>query len=130
METKLIENLDDVKLLVNDFYGKVREDDLLKDIFNEVIQDNWPTHLEKMYSFWQTILLRERTYNGAPFLHHANLPVEEEHFIRWLTLFHETLDNFFHGENADVAKFQSTQMARMFHTKIQYYRKNATKPLI
>ncbi len=130
METRTIETMDDVKLLVDDFYGKVRQDDLLKDIFDDVIKDNWPAHLQKMYRFWQTILLREHTYHGAPFLHHAELPVEEEHFMRWLYLFHETIDTYFHGENADIARYQSNQMARMFYSKIQYYRKNATKPLM
>ena len=32
-------NIEDIKLLVNSFYGKVREDDLLASIFNEKIQD-------------------------------------------------------------------------------------------
>lgn len=46
-----IKNLKDIKLLVDTFYGKVREDDKLKDIFNKVIQDQWPEHLEKLYRF-------------------------------------------------------------------------------
>ena len=53
--------LEDVKILVDTFYGKIRQDDLLADIFNQIIQDNWSTHLEKMYRFWQTVLLSEHT---------------------------------------------------------------------
>ena len=48
-------NLDDVKLVVDCFYEKVRNDEQLKDVFNDVIQDRWPTHLENMYRFWQTV---------------------------------------------------------------------------
>ena len=48
---KDILNLDDVKLVVDCFYDKVRNDKLLKDVFNNVIQDRWPEHLEKMYRF-------------------------------------------------------------------------------
>jgi hemoglobin len=59
-------NLDDVKLVVDCFYGKVRQDEQLKDVFNNVIQDRWPAHLEKMYRFWQTVLLDEHTYHGSP----------------------------------------------------------------
>lgn len=44
-----IQNLEDIKTLVDNFYGKVREDDVLRDIFNNKIQDRWPAHLEKMY---------------------------------------------------------------------------------
>ena len=64
---KDISNIQDIKLLVDVFYGKVREDGKLKDIFNNKIQDRWPEHLEKMYRFWQTVLLEEHTYYGSPF---------------------------------------------------------------
>ena len=40
-ELRDIEVLDDVKAMVDQFYGKIRQDDLLKDIFNNIIQDNW-----------------------------------------------------------------------------------------
>src|SRR5690625_373844 len=82
MKRKEIENLEDVKFLVDTFYDKIRKDELLADIFNEVIQDQWPEHLQTMYTFWQTILLNERTYYGSPFPPHANLPVEWKHFQR------------------------------------------------
>lgn len=59
-------NLTDVKQLVDTFYEKVREDELLNPIFNNVIKEHWPEHLEKMYKFWQTILLEEHTYFGSP----------------------------------------------------------------
>ena len=39
---KDISNIQDIKLLVDVFYGKVREDGKLKDIFNNKIQDRWP----------------------------------------------------------------------------------------
>ena len=50
-----IQDIEDIKLLVDRFYGRVREDETLKDIFNNKIQDRWPEHLEKMYRFWQTV---------------------------------------------------------------------------
>ncbi len=129
-DKKEILTIDEIKILVDDFYGKVRKDELLKDIFEEVIQDTWPQHLDKMYRFWQTILLGERTYYGSPFMHHINLPVEEKHFNRWLSLFYETLDENFEGEKAEQAKMQSMRMAQMFQYKIQYYRENSTKPIV
>ena len=36
--TKEIENIEDIQLLVNSFYAKIREDDQLGDIFNERIK--------------------------------------------------------------------------------------------
>jgi len=120
----------DVQLLVDTFYGKVREDDLLKDIFNNVIQDRWPQHLDKMHRFWQTVLLQEYTYQGSPFPPHFKLPVKQEHFDRWLKLFESTVDEFFVGANADRAKWQGQKMAELFLTKITYYRDRNSIPLI
>lgn len=125
---KEIINIEDIKLLVNTFYDKVREDELLSDIFNNVIKDKWPQHLEKMYKFWQTILLEEHTYYGSPFLPHANLPVSRTHFNRWLELFFATIDELFDGEKAEEAKWRANKMAEMFQLKIASY-KNST-PLI
>lgn len=122
--------LDDIKLLVDDFYGKIRQDDLLKDIFNNVIQDRWPAHLEKMYRFWQTVLLEEHTYFGSPFVPHAKLPVEKQHFDRWMQLFNQTVDEHFKGEKAERAKWQGERMAEMFLYKINYYKNNSAIPLL
>ncbi|HEY9083281.1 MAG: globin [Flavobacteriales bacterium] len=126
---KEILSLDEVKLLVNTFYEKVRKDDLLQDIFNNVIQDKWPIHLEKMYRFWQTVLLEEHTYSGSPFAPHANLPVNKTHFKRWLLLFNKTIDELFTGEKADEAKWRANKMAEIFQLKIDFYNKNSAKPL-
>ncbi|MCC5929124.1 MAG: group III truncated hemoglobin [Cyclobacteriaceae bacterium] len=127
---KDITNLADIKLLVNSFYGKVREDEKLKDIFNSKIQDRWPEHLEKMYRFWQTVLMEEHTYFGSPFSPHAKLPVEKEHFNQWLELFFSTVDEHFSGEKAERAKWQGQRMAEMFHTKIEHYKNNPASPLL
>lgn len=113
-----IAQIEDVKQLVDVFYEKVRLDETLGPIFDEVIQDNWPHHLDKMYRFWQTILLGQHTYHGNPFSHHAPLPIYGEHFEIWLSLFHETLDDFFVGDKAAFAKKQSNVMAIMFQHKL------------
>ena len=58
-------HLDDIKILVDTFYDKARQDTLLGPIFEGVIEDRWPEHLEKMYRFWQTVLLGEHTPGAA-----------------------------------------------------------------
>lgn len=115
--------LDDVKNLVNTFYDKIRNDDLLAPIFNEKIENRWPEHLEKMYTFWQTVLLKEHTYYGSPFVPHAHLPVNNIHFNTWVGLFNETVDDLFEGNVAEEAKWRGLKMAEMFETKIDHYRK-------
>ena len=105
------------------FYDSVRKDELLSPIFNKIIVDKWPEHLEKMYRFWQSILLEEYTYSGNPFLAHANLGISEIHFKRWLSLFYETLDSSFEGEIAEKAKLQGKQMSKIFSAKIEFIRR-------
>jgi hemoglobin len=123
-------SLDDIKQLVNTFYGKVREDKELAPIFNERIQDRWPEHLEKMYRFWQTVLLEEQTYFGAPFVPHADLPVEALHFEKWLKLFNETVDELFSGEKAEEAKWRGKRMAMVFQAKINMNRESGMKNIM
>ncbi|HRN72600.1 MAG TPA: group III truncated hemoglobin [Ginsengibacter sp.] len=121
-DRKDISTLEDVMWLVDTFYGKVREDDLLADIFNERIQDRWPQHLQKMYTFWQTLLLNEHTYFGGPFPPHATLPVENPHFDRWLKLFFETLEESFEGPVTEEARWRANRMAETFQYKIELIR--------
>ncbi|MFC2175586.1 group III truncated hemoglobin [Bacteroidota bacterium] len=124
-----ITNLDDIKILVNTFYDNVRKDKLIGPIFETVIQDRWPEHLEKMYRFWQTVLLEEHTYFGSPFGPHAKLPVSLEHFESWIAIFTSTVDQLFTGDKAEEAKMRAANMAKMFHSKIEYYKDNSATPL-
>lgn len=130
MATADITNIEDIQLLVNTFYSRVQENELLGPIFNGILKDRWSEHLEKMYRFWQTVLLEVPTYSGSPFPPHAKLPVSQLHFDTWLQLWHGTLDEFFVGEKAEEAKWRGSRMAEMFMYKIDYYRNNNAKPLL
>lgn len=125
-----IRNIEDIKVLVDTFYDQIRENELLGPIFNGIIQDRWPEHLEKMYRFWQTVLLEEHTYYGSPFPPHAKMPVEKKHFDQWVGMFSKTVDSLYEGEKAERAKWQGARMAEMFQYKIEYYQQNNLKPLI
>lgn len=128
--TKEIISLDEVKQLVDNFYGKVRGDEMLAPIFNGIIENRWPEHLEKMYRFWQTVLLEEHTYYGSPFRPHASMPLHANHFERWIALFNETIDESFEGERATEAKWRAGKMAQMFHHKIEHYRSHPSKTVL
>jgi hemoglobin len=129
-ETKDIITLEDIKRLVDAFYEKVKQDKLLAPIFNERIQDRWPEHLKKMYAFWQTVLLDERTYFGSPFPPHAELPIDHSHFQRWIELFMLTADELFNGEKAYEAKWRASKMAELFESKIEHYKKQGFRNLL
>lgn len=115
---------EDVKLLVDTFYGRIQQNPLLAPIFNERIQDRWPEHLQKMYGFWGTVLLGKQTYSGSPFPPHAQLPIEAEHFREWLTIFSQTVLELFSGGKATEAIWRAEKMAQMFEYKIAHYRNN------
>lgn len=122
--------LADVTNLVNTFYDKVRQNDLLGPVFNDRIADNWPEHLEKMYRFWQTILLEEHTYFSRPFPPHATMPIDGRHFQQWMTLFTQTVDELFEGDKAEEAKWRAGKMAALFQSKIEYIKTNGFKAVL
>lgn len=119
---KDISNLEDIKTLVNTFYSKIQEDPFIGPIFNEKIGNRWPEHLEKMYRFWETVLLEVHSYSGSPFPPHKQLPVAKEHFAQWMAIFMKTVDTLFVGPLAEEAKLRAKNMAEMFNYKIEYFR--------
>jgi hemoglobin len=109
-----IETPEDVKTLVDAFYAKVNRDALLAPVFNEIARVDWAAHLPTIYRFWESMLFGTADYQGAPFPKHAVLPVEQEHFERWLALFVETIDENFSGAKSEEAKNRAVSIADTF----------------
>lgn len=120
---------EDIILFVDEFYGKVRQDELLGPVFNDVITD-WKLHLDKMYRFWNAVLFGAAGYKGNPFAKHAPLPVGAIHFDRWLDLFRQTIDSHFAGEMATDTKTRAAVMAAMFIHKLSNMKGGADKVLV
>ncbi len=78
-----------IGLLIRTFYGKAREDDLIGPIFAAAVKD-WDEHIQNISDFWSSVMLRTSRYNGRPMRPHLILPLEGQHFDRWLKLFEET----------------------------------------
>ncbi len=112
----------DIVRLVDAFYERVRQDEILGEIFDKVAQVNWGEHLPKMYAFWETVLFRAGTYRGNPIAAHARLvPLTEmgrPQFDRWLALFCLTVDALFAGEKADHLKRCAEDMANVIYSRI------------
>ena len=68
-----IQDRADIEMMVNTFYGKVRESIVLGYIFDNVAQVNWESHLPRMYSFWASVLLDEQSYSGNTMHKHLEL---------------------------------------------------------
>lgn len=121
--TTEIKSREEIELLVNSFYSSVRKDEVLGPIFESFITD-WDAHLEKLYRFWETILLEPFTYKGNPFQPHTKLPISKEHFQRWVEIFVLTVDDNFHGQVAEEAKHRARTMAQIFQSKLSYIHSN------
>lgn len=113
-----------IELLVNSFYNRVRDDEMLGFIFDKVAQTNWETHLPKMYAFWETVMFRSGGFTGNPLAAHAKLvPLTDmgrDKFDHWLTLFRATVDDLFAGENAEHIKSCAADMANVIFSRINH----------
>ena len=112
---KEITQREDIILLVNNFYEKVKQDDLLSPLFTHI---DWPNHLPIMYNFWSSMLLGEQSYQGNPFQKHVALAISASHFDRWLELFHQTVDENFIGDRASEVKGRSRSIAGVWQYKL------------
>ena len=75
-----------IERLVRGFYARVQDDPLLGPVFAARIRD-WEPHLQRMCAFWSSVALMSGRYHGQPMRVHAPLPIDAEHFDRWLALF-------------------------------------------
>ncbi len=120
---KDIEDRRDIELLINTFYEQVKADPSIGYIFNDIARVNWESHLPKMYAFWASLLLGDRSYNGNPMQKHIELSrltdLTEFEFNIWLTIFKKTADRLFEGEKTEEAKQRAENIARLMLHKIQ-----------
>jgi hemoglobin len=116
-----IRHADDIRLLIDTFYAKVTSDDTIGYIFNEIARVDWAAHLPVMYAFWEFLLLGGKNYTGNPIEKHHHLhaqhPLTEAHFDRWVALFQATVDELFVGPVADSAKFRAFAIASTWKPK-------------
>ena len=77
--------------LVERFYAKVREDEVLGPVFNAAVHD-WPEHLEKLSAFWSSVMLTTGRYKGNPMAAHVKQKsaIGPPMFGRWLEIWRET----------------------------------------
>jgi hemoglobin len=113
-----IQSPTDIRLLVDSFYSKARQDELLAPIFDRAISD-WSHHLPTMYQFWERLLLGSTDYNGNPFSKHLNLSLENFHFTRWLKIFNQTLDENFSGAKTEETKRLARNIAGSFQLRME-----------
>lgn len=122
----------EIERLVNAFYERVRADELLGFIFEDVAGTDWSSHLPKMYAFWETVLFRSGGYTGNPLAAHARMvpltAMGRPQFDRWLELFRGTVDDLFAGPHAEHIKNCAADMANVIHNRINNVPDPRTNP--
>jgi hemoglobin len=122
-----IKSKEDIKLLVDSFYIKVRGNALLANVFDTTMQVNWEKHLPKMYEFWEFILWQTGNYKNAPFPVHEKvnekIALTPLHFDTWISLFNETVDALYEGTNAVSIKQKAQNIKAVWSYKFNYKNK-------
>jgi len=110
---------DDVRLLIERFYTRVRPDPVIGHFFTEL---DWDHHIPHITAFWNMVLLGDRTFQGDPMTAHkklnARLPMHPDHFEHWVKLFQATVDELFTGPKADEAKQRAQSIAGVMMHKV------------
>lgn len=116
-----ITSKNNIELMVISFYQSAKFDNVLNPIFNDIMHADWDEHVPIMYKFWGSILLGTKSYSGNPMQKHIEIskivPLTQEAFNRWLTLFIENIDAQFTGQKAEEAKLRAANIARLMITK-------------
>jgi hemoglobin len=125
---KAIDTRDDIELLVKEFYSKVRKNPTLGPIFDDVMKIDWDHHIPILIDFWETILLDNPVYRrnamGVHFGVNEKIKLEKEHFTTWLFLFDSTVDEYFEGEKAVLAKRRAHDIANLMSYKMDEINKS------
>jgi hemoglobin len=103
-----------VELLVDTFYRRVLQDEVLAPFFKNL---DFKAHMPKMVHFWSFVLLDEPGYTTNVTDKHMHMPLSKEHFDRWVELFHTTVNELFKGEKAEMAKQRATLIAWTIQNK-------------
>lgn len=112
----------DIKLLLDTFYKKAIHDPEIGVFFTEIVELDLQTHMPRMYIFWEAVLFGKSAYRGDPMQKHVDLnnkkTMEKAHFDRWIQMFHQTVDEFFVGQTAELAKTRALSIATVMQIKI------------
>jgi hemoglobin len=108
----------DIRLLVDTFYHRAQQDELLAPVFAGKFLHHGSAR-DPLYAYWETILSDQDVDAEIPFPKHADLPLTHQHYDRWLSLFHQTVEDLFTGAVAEKAKFRAIRMSEIFRYKME-----------
>lgn len=107
-----LETRADIDKLIVEFYKVVIYDPEIGHHFDGL---DLARHIPIICDFWEKILFGNPVYFNNPLTVHQKLherfPLWPEHFLRWVEIFSQTVDELYSGEMADLAKFRARTIA-------------------
>lgn len=112
----------EIKMVIDTFYEKVRADEMIGFIFNDIAKVDWEHHMPIMYTFWESTVFGTGTYTRNAMTPHFVLQDKVKftaaYFERWVFLFVTTVDELYAGENAEIMKMRATSIAGLMQNKL------------
>lgn len=124
----------DLNRLLRHFYARAFTDELLGHVFVDVVGMDLEDHLPAITAFWQRVLLGTGQYKGRPLAQHravhAQVPLTEEYFARWLALWRSSLDAHFTGPTTELAYSHAARTAENFLRQLNSVEPPRSLPLL
>lgn len=102
-----------IRRLIPAFYARVRRDPMLGPVFDGIIDDRWPPHIETVISFWLYVTRLDRSYNARNFIpaHIKHAAIRVDQIPQWLALFRDTAQDLCPADSAAVLVDIAQRMA-------------------
>lgn len=106
-----------IRAFVEDFYARVRGDQILGPIFEERLAGTWDHHFDILTDFWMTVIGGIPLYKGNPFgthmqvVHEGVNRMKPEHFEIWISYFDASCAAMLPDDIATIAKEKARRIA-------------------
>ena len=112
--------------LVQRFYARVRQDQLIGPVFNDAICD-WAEHLQKLQAFWSSVMLTSGRYKGRPVPAHVKHAerIDAAAFRRLIALWRHTTDEMFAPSVAATLQEKAVRIGESLSLGMEFYRSRA-----
>jgi len=121
---KDITKREDIELLIGRFYERMIDDPVIGFFFTYYAKIDLKSHLPVISDFWETVLFQKPVYEGGAQAMNVHLDLNKkvrfknQHFTRWLFLFHRSVDELFEGPTAVKAKERSASIAELMKKRM------------
>ena len=114
----------DLENFLVEFYRKAFTDPSIGHFFTAVVPLDLEVHIPVIADFWESVIFHTQGYRKNVMAVHQHIhelsSIRKEHLDRWVELFTETLDEFFHGEKTELMKQRARSIATLMDIKLNH----------